>query len=114
MDVAAGLTGKIRSAETTLFGSSKQSKDNVGFVPLLNFHVAWQPGGSPFGVLFNVDALAAPQGRAEDVLLAGTWSPRDGVNFYAGYRTLEGGADATTVYTFAWFHYAVAGVQISL
>ena len=58
------------------------------------------------------DALAAPQGRAEDVFAgilvhAGTrWSMK------AGYRFLEGGADNDEVYTFAHVHYLAAGVVI--
>ena len=71
-------------------------------------------GGWAGGLLFDADALAAPQGRAEDVLLAATWALREGLFVYAGYRTLEGGADNDEVYTFAWFHYAVAGVHLRL
>jgi len=32
----------------------------------------------------------------------------DGVSL--GYRTVEGGADVSSVYNFAWIHYAVATV----
>jgi hypothetical protein len=35
------------------------------------------------------------------------------VSVDAGYRLLEGGADNDEVYTFAFFHYAVAGVRVS-
>jgi hypothetical protein len=113
-ELAAGATAKIRDAEIGLHGAETSSKANTGVVPLLNVHVEWRPGAGPFGLLFDADALAAPQGRAEDVLLAAMWTLREGVAVYAGYRTLEGGADNDEVYTFAWFHYAVAGVHLRL
>jgi hypothetical protein len=112
-ELALGLTGKIRSAETSLYGAEARRKTNVGFVPLANLHVEWRPGGKRFGVLLNADALAAPQGRAEDVLLAATWQLRDSVALRAGYRMLEGGADNDEVYSFAWLHYFVVGAHMT-
>ena len=112
LEVAAGFTGKIRDAETSLHGVETRRKTNIGFVPLLNVHVAWRPRGGAFGVLLDADALAAPQGRAEDVLLAATWRAREDVELRVGYRMVEGGADNDEVYTFAWFHYVVAGLSI--
>lgn len=114
LEVGVGLTGKIRVAEIALYGPAAGVKNNTGFVPLVNLHVEWRPGDGRFGMLLDADALAAPQGRAEDVLLAATVSLRDGLNVYAGYRTLEGGADNDEVYTFAWLHYVVAGLRIQL
>ena len=113
LDVAAGLTGKIRDAETSLYGVEARRKTNIGFVPLVNVHVAWRPNNGAFGLLLDADALAAPQGRAEDILLAATWMPRPGVELRIGYRTLEGGADNDQVYSFAWFHYAVAALGLT-
>ena len=113
LDVAAGLTAKIRDAETSLYGVDARRKTNTGFVPLLNVHVAWRPNDGDFGVLFDADALAAPQGRAEDVLLAATWRVRKGIDLRAGYRMVEGGADNDEVYSFAWFHYAMAGLGMT-
>lgn len=112
LEVAAGLTGKIRDAEISLYGSETARKTNTGFVPLLNFHFEWRPGGGQFGVVLDADALAAPQGRAEDVLLAATWAVSDAIVLRAGYRTLEGGADNDEVYSFAWLHYAVVGAEL--
>jgi hypothetical protein len=40
LDVAAGLTGKIRDAETSLYGVEARRKTNIGFVPLVNVHLA--------------------------------------------------------------------------
>ncbi len=88
-------------------------KANIGFVPLVNVRVAWRLNNGAFGLLLDADALAAPQGRAEDVLLAATWTPRPGVELRVGSRTLEGGADNDQVYSFAWFHYAVAAVGLT-
>ena len=65
------------------------------------------------GVLFEGDALAAPQGRAEDVLLAGIYKFSDHIMVRLGYRILEGGADNDEVYNFALFHYASAGFTLS-
>lgn len=114
LELAAGGTAKIRDAEISLYGADARSKTNTGFVPLLNFHIAWRPGDGRFGLLLDADALVAPQGRAEDVLLAITWALRDGVELRAGYRTLEGGADNDEVYNFAWLHYAVIGIALTL
>ncbi len=113
LDVAVGFTGKIRDAETSLYGKEARRKTNTGFVPLLNLHLAWRPGAGDFGVLFDADALAAPQGRAEDVLLAATWQVRDNTELRLGYRTVEGGADNDEVLSFAWFHYVMAGARMT-
>jgi hypothetical protein len=112
-EIAAGVTAKIRDAEISLYGADARSKTNTGFVPLLNVHVAWRRAGSRFGLLLDADALVAPQGRAEDVLLAATWDVSEQLQLRVGYRTLEGGADNDEVYNFSWFHYAVVGVAIT-
>ena len=111
---AVGVTGKIRDAEIALYGPQARVKSNRGFVPLANLHLEWHPRKSSFGVLLNADALAAPQGRAADILVAATLSLARGIDFYAGYRTLEGGADNDEVFTFTWLHYAVAGLRVEL
>jgi len=114
LEHAAGATGKIRDAEIALYGPTTGRKTNTGFVPLLNLHLEWRPGAGKLGLLFDADALAAPQGRAEDVLLAVSWAVRDGVGLYAGYRTLEGGADNDEVYNFSWLHYGAVGMRVRL
>ncbi len=114
LDVAVGFTAKIRDAETSLYGIEARRKLNTGFVPLLNAHVAWRPAQSAFGVVLDLDALAAPQGRAEDVLLAATWAFCESLELRAGYRMVEGGADNDEVYSFAWLHYGVVGLRMSL
>lgn len=114
LEVGVGLTLKIRDALIGLESGELQSdKTDFGFVPLINFVVRWHPTDR-FGMLLDGDALAAPQGRAEDVLAAVTYKWSENIFMKAGYRILEGGADNKTVYTFSLFHYAVVGVIFSL
>jgi len=114
LELAAGVTGKIRDAEISLYGAQAASKTNTGFVPLLNVHAEWRPGGGVIGLVLDADALAAPQGRAEDVSLALAWDVDDAITLRAGYRMLEGGADNDEVYNFAWIHYGVIGATLKI
>jgi hypothetical protein len=107
--IGVGFTAKIRDATVRVEGDGKSSeKANVGFVPLLNFRVEWL-FSEKFSLLLAGDALAAPQGRAEDVLLAFQFHLNRKLTLRAGYRVLEGGADVEEVYNFALFHYVVVG-----
>jgi len=109
-----GFTAKIRDAKITMASAGSVSeKANVGFVPIINFRMLWKPD-EKFGILLEGDALAAPQGRAEDVLLAAIYRVSDHIGLKAGYRILEGGADNDEVYSFALFNYASAGIVIYL
>lgn len=109
-----GGTGKIRDAEIRVSGGDLESeKTNVGFVPLINFRLSWYLTPKVH-LLLDGDALAAPQGRAEDVLAAGAYRVNDQVTFKLGYRILEGGGDNDEVYTFALFHYAVLGLIMEI
>jgi hypothetical protein len=106
-----GFTAKIRDAKVELRQPDAAARDyNIGFVPLLHFTgrlqlmPRWQLQG-------EVDALAAPQGRAEDAALKLSYSPSDAWSLAIGYRTLEGGADVDEVFTFAWLHYGVLSVR---
>ncbi len=110
LDIGLGLTIKARDAIIGIEGGGLESqKTDFGFVPLINFIVHWQPT-ERFGLLLDGDALAAPSGRAEDVLAALTFRANENLTLKAGYRILEGGADNRTVYTFSMFHYGVVGV----
>jgi hypothetical protein len=115
IDFAAGLTLKIRHANISIEGELGQlaSKPDLGVVPLINFWLHWQPTNR-FGLLLDGDALAAPQGRAEDVLVAITYKATNNFSIKAGYRLLEGGADNASVYTFSMFHYLAFGAIIRL
>lgn len=59
---------------------------------------------------FDLDGLAAPQGRAFDAAAKFRYDLTENWSLSAGYRTLKGGADTDTVYTFAWFHYAAFSI----
>ncbi len=107
----AGFTAKIRDAGVSVKGGGMSTeKKNTGFVPILNFAVeASLPAG--FFAYLGGDALAAPQGRAEDVALLLGYRISENFRVKAGYRILEGGADNDEVYTFSMFHYAVIGAD---
>jgi hypothetical protein len=107
-----GLTGKIRDAAIRLEGGGLTSKKtNVGFVPLINFSLRYGLNDKLTGV-FEGDALAAPQGRAEDVFLGVLYRFVDTAAIKIGYRMLEGGADNDEVYNFALLNYAVLGLAL--
>lgn len=110
MKAGIGFTGKVRDASISLDnGSVSSEKANTGFVPLINFAFDWR-FASKLGLILEGDALAAPQGRAEDVLLAIYGNPSSQLRLRLGYRVLEGGADNDEVYTFALVHYLSAGL----
>jgi hypothetical protein len=110
--VGIGFTAKIRDAAIGLeSGALSAKKTNVGFVPLLNLRVERRLSAK-LGLLLEADALAAPQGRAEDVLLAVLYRISPAMTLKAGYRFVEGGADNAEVYNFTFIHYASIGLQI--
>ncbi|MFZ0281642.1 MAG: hypothetical protein WAL29_08330 [Bacteroidales bacterium] len=113
LEFGLGLTAKIRDASIILTSPNESSeKTNVGFVPIINFMLAWKVIDN-LSLLIDGDALAAPQGRAEDVLIAALYKISDHIGLKAGYRILEGGADNNEVYNFALFNYAAAGLTLS-
>jgi hypothetical protein len=108
-----GFTAKIRDARIALESNGLSGeKANVGFVPIINFRLMWKLNEN-LGLLIDGDALAAKQGRAEDVLIAATYRVNEHIGLRAGYRILEGGANNDKVYGFALFHYASLGVSYS-
>lgn len=109
-----GLTGKIRDANIRLKSDDLEAnKKNVGFVPLFHFKCDILLS-KHLHFIFQGDAAAAPQGRAEDVLAAFLVDLTDKIRMKIGYRLLEGGADNDEVYTFALFHYASFGFIFQL
>ena len=107
-----GATVKVRDAVIRLEqGGTMAEKANLGVVPLVNFKFERRLGAST-ALLVEGDALAAPQGRAEDIFagivadVSKRWSVK------AGYRFLEGGADNDEVYTFAAVHYLAAALVV--
>ena len=105
-----GATAKIRDAKIELEqGGLREAKYDLGFVPLL--HVAFEKRLSPrWRFLADVDFAAAPQGRAIDFTAKLYYEMSDRWSLGFGYRTIEGGADNDSVYTFSWFHQAVVAL----
>lgn len=114
LNVAAGITGKIRSADIAIMSDTGYAhRTDLGVVPLLSFALRWD-FLEPFSLLVDTDALVTPFGRAEDALVALQYSPNDTVTYRLGYRILEGGADGGgKVYTFSLFNYVTAGITVS-
>ncbi len=99
---------KMRHAGIKLENGVKSTESkNTGFVPLAAFSGAYtfRPG---YELLLDAEALAAPQGRAEDLMLAVSRELAPGRRLRLGYRFLEGGSGAGEVYTFAWINYLLA------
>ncbi len=111
LDVGLGITAKIRDAAILLADSTSAEKTNVGFVPLIRFSLAWRML-HPFTLILDGDALAAPQGRAEDIAIAVQGDVTDRAAFRLGYRVLEGGSDVDEVYSFTWVNFFFGGVVI--
>lgn len=105
-----GVTAKVRDATISLAqGPTTGRKDDVGFVPLLHI-AAEQRLGSRWHVSLDADALAGGPGRAIDASLKLGYDVSDRWSIRAGYRTVEGGADVESVYSFAWLHYLAASI----
>jgi hypothetical protein len=105
-----GVSVKVRDALIRLEADGTSAeKTNLGAVPLINFKFERRLGRSA-ALLVEGDALAAPQGRAEDIFAGVVVDAGKQWSIKAGYRFLEGGADNDEVYTFAAVHYVAAGV----
>jgi len=105
-----GVSVKVRDAVIRLESNGQAAeKTDLGAVPLINFKFERRLGARA-AFLLEGDALAAPQGRAEDVFAGIVVDAGKHWSIKAGYRFLEGGADNDEVYTFASVHYVAAGV----
>jgi hypothetical protein len=103
-----GAAALVRDADITLEqGHKRQSKDDLGLVPLLHVYGAYRLSEEA-SVILDVEGAWSPMGRAIDAALTAQYDFDSGWSLAAGYRTLEGGADNDDVYTFAWLHYAQA------
>lgn len=108
-----GFTAKIRDAKISIESPADYSeKTDLGFVPIIRFSGWWNFAG-PMALLLEGDALAAPQGRAEDISLTLQGRISKSLTIKAGYRVLEGGSDVDAVYSFTWINYALAGLIIT-
>ena len=113
LEAGIGFTAKIRDAAILVRDDqTKAEKTNVGFVPIIHLRLLWN-FHSKAGLLVEGDALAAPQGRAEDILAALVWKATDRIDLKLGYRILEGGADNDEVYNFALIHYLSLGASLA-
>jgi hypothetical protein len=109
-DWGLGATLLVRDAKTALQqGAVQRAKNDVGVVPLLHLYGAWHLTERT-SLVADFEGAAAPQGRAVDLALSLEHTLPSGWRLFAGYRTLEGGADNDSVYTFAWLHFAVLGL----
>lgn len=106
-----GATLKVRDANIALAqGNVEANRSDTGIVPLLSLY-AVREIGERWSTIFDVQGLAAPQGRAIDAALKIRYQATDSIGISAGYRMLEGGADNRNVYTFAWLHYALVALD---
>lgn len=105
-----GAAALVRDAEISLEqGSKKQSRDDLGVVPLLHFYGAYR-FTDQLSLILDVEGTASSLGRAIDAALKARYEFDSNWYVSAGYRTLEGGSDNDDVYTFAWLHYALAEI----
>jgi len=108
---ALGFTAKIRDAYISVENANgREEFSNVGFVPIIHFMTDYQLNDK-LGINLTGDALAAPQGRAEDVRFSVYYRLQDKIKLDLGYRILEGGADNDKIYGFALFHYLSMGLS---
>jgi len=109
-DLGVGAAALVRDAEISLRqGALRESDDDVGVVPLLHFYGAYR-ANERTAIVLDLEGAAAPQGRAIDASVKSTYTWPSGWNASFGYRTVEGGADNDSVYTFAWLHHALVSV----
>jgi hypothetical protein len=108
--LGVGAAALVRDAEITLEqGSKKQSRDDLGVVPLLHLYGAYR-FTDQLSLILDVEGAASSPGRAIDAALKACYEFDSNWYVSAGYRTLEGGSDNDDVYTFAWLHYALAEI----
>jgi hypothetical protein len=106
-----GATIKVRDANIALAqGAMEANYANTGVVPLLSLYVQ-RDLSERWSAIFDLEGLAAPQGRAIDAAIKVRYQLADRIGLNAGYRMLEGGADNKKVYTFAWLHYGLVSLD---
>jgi hypothetical protein len=109
---AWGAALLVRDARLRITGGGLTGvDDDLGLVPLLGYEYARRLNDA-WWFVFDINAAAASQGRAEDLFLGvkRTASERFEVNL--GYRLIEGGADVDQVYTFTALNHVVVGATI--
>jgi hypothetical protein len=110
--LGAGVTAKVRDARVSLAsGDKSDKKDDLGFVPLLNVFIRYQPG--TFGIQLDGDGWAVKQGRAFDMAATARYFLTPVFGIYGGYRVVEGGANVEEVYNFTMLNFMVVGIIIN-
>jgi hypothetical protein len=108
--VQIGAALLTRDARIELRQAGKVAKDtDLGFVPLAYFS-ATRMLSDRASFVFDLEGLGSPQGRALDGVAKVDFTLTDRWTLGAGYRTVEGGADVESVYTFAWLHFGVVSL----
>lgn len=108
-DWSAGAALLVRDARIRLTqGELSAQDDDLGFVPILHAHGRHRLSERTTLVL-DFEGAWSPQGRAFDVALRAERDFTGGWYGHAGVRTLEGGADVSDVYAFAWVHFVTLG-----
>lgn len=103
----AGAALLVRDAWIGLEQGMTSAGDyDLGLVPLLHLYGRYA-FSDHWATVLDVEGLGSTQGRAIDAALTLAWQPDARWTLAGGYRTLEGGADNDSVYTFAWIHYAL-------
>lgn len=109
-DLGVGAALLVRDAHIELRqGDVRAQDDDLGLVPLLHLYGAYH-FTSRTSLVLDFEGAAASQGRALDLAVQVRHELPTGWHVYGGYRTLEGGADNSSVYAFAWLHHASVGV----
>lgn len=102
----AGAALLVRDARIELTqGDTQAVDDDLGVVPILHLYAAYQANPKTT-VELDLEGAAAAQGRAIDAAIKVRYQLDASWDLSLGYRTLEGGADNDSLYTFAWIHYA--------
>lgn len=109
-DLGLGAAVLVRDAKIQLTQGERQAyDDDLGLVPLLHLYGAYRITENT-RVVLDLEGAGASQGRAIDASLKLHYALDNGWDVSLGYRTLEGGADNDSLYTFAWIHYGVLGI----
>jgi hypothetical protein len=107
-----GATAFVRDARVALSQAGLEAEDtDVGVVPL--GHLSGEARlGERWRLVLDLDVTAAPQGRAIDFGGRLQYALTERWALGLGYRTIEGGADVTQVFNFAWLNAAVANLAL--